>query len=1067
MKTIYLQSKKNYVAFVMLVALFFSISIYVQTYDRVKNIEDGYLADIIADGNDNYYLTESLNTPNTIGGQTFTSFGNIDFIIAKANSQGNTLWTKQIDESISGIVTDNKGNIYNTGTVNFGNTTMTANGNFIAKIISLPTVHYVNSLATGNNDGTSWDDAFNKFEDAISEASPGDIIYVAKGTYQPGNDEYFYMKPSVKIYGGFPNDDNTADMDDRDWINNETILMGNNNSVIKNYSNGLDGTAILDGFKITGGATDIGGGVYNTNTSPTFNNIIITENDADNYAGGMYNNNSSPVLNNVTISQNTANNNGGGLYNINNSNPILTNVSIVQNLVTRYSGGGIINYDSSPVLTNVTIRGNSANYYGGGICNYNDSSPTLLNVDINGNTGYLAGGGVFNSESSPTLTNVTISANWATDGGGIYNVLALPVLNNTIILGNRKGVYNNTGGGIDINSSHNLIQTGYETSEAEFDGNPIPNSTASDIFVNPLYPGQVWGDYRLKEGSWAIDQGDNSLYTGNINSDLDRDGNLRLSGNTIDLGAYEFPIPCPDLSTAPENVSVINSKCQQGCTIDGGSFSVSEFACPDGSHIQYSIDDGANWSDDAPEYNQTESMSIITRCSCNSDSNVVSPSSLSVTTFPGICIIPVEPSISINDYDCHTGLGGSITIYGCEIGLYWSYDNTEWHSYSEEQPIYDFNGSITIYAKCVSLKGCESSIASETTNPDNSCVVSNCPDLSIAPANVTFDDSIVNEDCTVVGGIFYEPENACPEGSFLQYSVNGGITWSNNLPMYKFDKPMTIITRCSCEADSFVVSPTSSPVTTNPGDSNACSGNYYTATSEASPIIGGIITEITNGNGTYKWGKKVKFKAEQNEGYKFTNWTIDGSIVSIKKAYSFFITQDTHAIANFTPKDYAVIVKAKPATRGSADGSGTYAYNSTATVTASANEGWHFVNWTDKNGNEVSTDTNYSFTVTGGTKLFANFAKNVGGVEYNKETESTIFSFNYYPNPVKDILNIDTNSDIKYIEVYNLQSQKIMSLEAEKVVNGKVNVRALPQGVYVFRVIFDNGEVKSLKVVKK
>ena len=58
---------------------------------------------------------------------------------------------------------------------------------------------------------------------------------------------------------------------------------------------------------------------------------------------------------------------------------------------------------------------------------------------------------------------------------------------------------------------------------------------------------------------------------------------------------------------------------------------------------------------------------------------------------------------------------------------------------------------------------------------------------------------------------------------------------------------------------------------------------------------------------------------------------------------------------------------------GTVTGTGTYEDGAECTLTATANEGYVFVNWTE-NGEEVSTDAIYTFTVTGNRSLVANFA---------------------------------------------------------------------------------------------
>ena len=69
----------------------------------------------------------------------------------------------------------------------------------------------VDDSAAGNNDGTSWDDAYNVLQDALDNAVSGDDTRVAQGTYYPttevggtGNKyKTFRMKNEVRIYNVF------------------------------------------------------------------------------------------------------------------------------------------------------------------------------------------------------------------------------------------------------------------------------------------------------------------------------------------------------------------------------------------------------------------------------------------------------------------------------------------------------------------------------------------------------------------------------------------------------------------------------------------------------------------------------------------------------------------------------------------------------------------------------------------------------------------------------------------------------------------------------------------------
>jgi predicted outer membrane repeat protein len=108
------------------------------------------------------------------------------------------------------------------------------------------------------------------------------------------------------------------------------------------------------------------------------------------------------------------------------------------------NGGGMINY-SSPTVTEVTFSGNFASSAGGGMYNYY-SSPTLTDVTFSGNTATNNGGGIYNDHSNPTLTDVTFQSNMATNGGGIENFVSSPVLTNITFFNNIAT--NGNGGGM-------------------------------------------------------------------------------------------------------------------------------------------------------------------------------------------------------------------------------------------------------------------------------------------------------------------------------------------------------------------------------------------------------------------------------------------------------------------------------------------------------------------------------------------------------------------------------------------------------------------------------------------
>jgi len=144
-------------------------------------------------------------------------------------------------------------------------------------------------------------------------------------------------------------------------------------------------------------------------------------------------------------------------------------------------GGGIYNSHSSPTLTNLTVSGNQTfnNGYGGGIYNYY-SSPTLTNVTISGNRADNYGGGIYNTYSSPKLTNVTISGNKADYyGGGIYNTnSSSPIIYNSILCDNQAAI------GANVHNTNLSGTPTYEYSLVQGSGGSSSSATGTTFGTN-------------------------------------------------------------------------------------------------------------------------------------------------------------------------------------------------------------------------------------------------------------------------------------------------------------------------------------------------------------------------------------------------------------------------------------------------------------------------------------------------------------------------------------------------------------------------------------------------------
>jgi hypothetical protein len=259
----------------------------------------------------------------------------------------------------------------------------------------------------GNGDGSSWNSPLNNLELALTRASninsvhtddndPKRVkkIFVAKGTYQLASGKSYIMPKSIEIYGGFDPDNAIANLTHQRItgnLNDGSILRGNNASVIRNDDNSLTSTAVLNGFTITNGNANNGGGVYNKKVAAKFENCIIRINNATGNGGAIYNENANTTWVNCLIIGNTAPN-GASMYN-NASLPTLLNATIADN--TGAQGAALYNANgsSSRIVNSVSVKNSSD------IIN-NASNPTYENSLIQGLNGITNSISVFDANYS-------------------------------------------------------------------------------------------------------------------------------------------------------------------------------------------------------------------------------------------------------------------------------------------------------------------------------------------------------------------------------------------------------------------------------------------------------------------------------------------------------------------------------------------------------------------------------------------------------------------------------------------------------------------------------------------
>ena len=415
-------------------------------------------------------------------------------------------------------------------------------------------------------------DEFDTIQAAVDEAYSrgGGIVFVAAGTYSHAtNLEVFpiRMKDGVQLIG------EGADVC--------IIDAGRVSEVFRcEYLT----NARIEGFEITGGDAYRGSAIYIYRSALTIANNIISGNgilgawgNFETQLGTIYCRESAPTISNNIITGNLAQYGGGILCeypDISNNNPIITE-NVISGNDTRF-GGAIYFYRCSPSIISNVISDNTALWGAGIYCRnyyYYAPLPTIANNIITGNAASGYGGGIYCYFNSPaTITNNTIADNSASTGGGIHwRYHGLTTMTNNIITGNTASLF---GGGI-YGDSPNLSNVTYNDVWGNSPDNYYPDvyspeNPPGNISDDPMFRDPAIGDYHLQRGSPCIDVGNNSAPGLPL---TDFEGDDRIIGSAVDLGADEKTNTPPDADAGPDQTVSAGSGCQATVTLDGSGSS--------------------------------------------------------------------------------------------------------------------------------------------------------------------------------------------------------------------------------------------------------------------------------------------------------------------------------------------------------------------------------------------------------------------------------------------------------------------------------------------------------------
>ena len=420
----------------------------------------------------------------------------------------------------------------------------------------------------------------------------------------------------MSLYGGFAGNETT--LAQRNWLTNASILDGNANGTVVSMS-GCGPNTRVDGLVITNGSQSVndGAGISISTSSAVIANNRVCCNQAPAGAGGG-------ILIEGALS---------------GASPVVTNNNIYANQALW--GAGIAVAGSSPLIAWNVIEGNAAKgelANGGGMGCWLNCQAVIANNLIEANTAEGSGGGIYASAdkfygshvpyqlSKPIIVNNIVAANGAwpgapycptCGGGGIAAVdsrtymgtqLQGPnIINNTIVANNGSGILwasscpTNCNNLVAYNSkgmeqisepatlyNNNVYGNNVLGGNTDYVGLSVATGSNGNLSAEPQMANYLIGDFHIQPGSPCVDAG---LTSAVVPGWPDQDGQARVHGSAVDIGAYEstgatwnVPSPVIHVSTNGNNGDGL-SWATAKTTMQGGILAAATLAPNKGGEV--------------------------------------------------------------------------------------------------------------------------------------------------------------------------------------------------------------------------------------------------------------------------------------------------------------------------------------------------------------------------------------------------------------------------------------------------------------------------------------------------
>ena len=232
---------------------------------------------------------------------------------------------------------------------------------------------------------------------------------------------------------------------------------------------------------------------------------------------------------------------------------------------------------------------------------------------------------------------------------------------------------------------------------------------------------------------------------------------------------------------------------------------------------------------------------------------------------------------------------------------------------------------------------------------------------------------------------------------------------------------------------------TDNPYTFNmPAEDLSLTANFY---SEDNFIVtfntpsNGVLSVTDNGteitSGTYvEPGTILTITATPANNYQLGTLTVNG--INFQNGDTYEVNSDTEIYCSFIGgQHFFVTLYAYPSGSGTVLGAGRFVENELVEIEAIPNSDYLFINWTEQ-GNEISTEPFYEFTITTNRTFFANFAQSQNLITY-QTPENGSLSVTADGNNITSGTTVDYGTVITIIvtpdDNYLLESLKVNGID--------------------------------------